>query len=64
MDLQHKSKLCVYKELKCDLGFEEYLQHVKGPSSTCRLFLKFRSCTKDFLRSRVDMLRGVGPGMS
>ena len=25
MALQHKSKLCVYKELKRGVGFEEYL---------------------------------------
>ena len=27
MALQHKSKLHVYKELKNEVGFEEYLQH-------------------------------------
>ena len=43
MALQHKSKLRVYKELKHGVGFEEYLQHVKGPYS--RLFFKFRSGT-------------------
>ena len=36
MALQHKSKFHVYKELKREVGFEEYLQNVKGPSS--RLF--------------------------
>ena len=43
MALQHKSKLRVYKELKCGVGFEEYLEHVKGPSS--RLFFMFHSGT-------------------
>ena len=43
MVLQHKPKLRVYKELKCGVGFEEYLKYVKGPSS--RLLLKFRSGT-------------------
>ena len=38
-----ESKLRVYKELKCGLGFEEYLKRVKGPSS--RLLLKFCSGT-------------------
>ena len=43
MPLQHKSKLHVYKELKGEVGFEEYLKHVKGPSS--RLLFKFCSGT-------------------
>ena len=42
MGLRHKSKLCVYKELKYGVGFEEYLKYVKGPPS--RLFFNFRSC--------------------
>ena len=41
MALEHKWKLCVYKEQKRWAGFGEYLQCVKGPSF--RLFLKFRS---------------------
>ena len=41
MALQHKSKMCVCKELKRGVGFEEYLKYVKGPSS--RLLFKFRS---------------------
>ena len=43
MALQHKSKLRAFKELKRAVGFEEYLNHVKGPSS--RLLFKFRSGT-------------------
>ena len=43
MALRHKSKWCVYKELKCGVGFEEYLRYVMGPPS--RLFFKFRSGT-------------------
>ena len=43
MALQHKLKLRVYKELKHEVGFEEYSKHVKGPSS--RLLFKFRSGT-------------------
>ena len=43
MALQHKSKLRVYRELKQEIGFEEYLEHVKEAPS--RLFLKFRSST-------------------
>ena len=40
---QHKSILCVYKELRWEIGFEEYLEYVKeGPSS---FFLTFRSGT-------------------
>ena len=41
--LQHKLKLRVHKELKCGVGFGEYLKCVKGPYS--RLFLRFRSGT-------------------
>ena len=38
--LQHKSKLQVYRELKREIGFEEYWKYInKIPS---RLFLKFR----------------------
>ena len=29
MDLQHKSKLHIYRELKREVGFEEYLEYVK-----------------------------------
>ena len=43
MALQHKSKLCAYKELKRGVGFEEYLKYVKGPSS--RLLFSFHSGT-------------------
>ena len=61
MALQHKSKLHVYKELKCGVGFEENLKHVKGPSSTCTctLRLKFCSGTHGLLRSWVGMLKGA-----
>ena len=47
MDLQHKLKLHVYKELKRGVGFEDYLKNVKGLSS--RLLFKFRSCTHGLL---------------
>ena len=30
VDLQHKTKLCLYKELKREVGPEEYLGFVKG----------------------------------
>ena len=43
MALQHKSKLRVYRELLLEIGFEEYLEYIKGVPS--RLFLKFRSST-------------------
>ena len=43
MVLQHKSKLRVCRELKREIGFEEFLEYVKeSPSSS---FLKFRSGT-------------------
>ena len=43
MALQHKSKLRIYKELKQEVGFKDYLEYVKGAPS--RLFFKFRSGT-------------------
>ena len=43
MALQHKSKLHVYRELKREVGFEDYLEYVKGEPS--RLFFKFRPGT-------------------
>ena len=43
MALQNKSKLQVYRKLKWDIGFEEYLEYVRGKPS--RLVLKFRSGT-------------------
>ena len=43
MALQHKCKIQLYRELKQDIGFEVYLEYVKGASS--RLFLKFLSAT-------------------
>ena len=36
MTLQHKSKLRVYRDLEWEIGFEEYLEYVKGAPS--RLF--------------------------
>ena len=39
MALQHKSKLRVYKDLKREVGFEEYLEYVKETPS--RWFSKF-----------------------
>ena len=33
MALKHNSKLHVYKELKQEVGCEEYLEHIKGPLS-------------------------------
>ena len=35
MTLQHKSKLRVYRELKQEIGFEEYLEYVKEVPSRC-----------------------------
>ena len=39
MALQHKSKLCIYKEVKQEVGFEEYLEYVKGANSKCVILL-------------------------
>ena len=38
MALQHGSKVCIYRELKREVGFEEYLEYVKRAPT--RLFLK------------------------
>ena len=43
MTLQHKSKLRVYRQLKHEIGFEEYLEYVKGAPS--RRFFKFHPGT-------------------
>ena len=43
MALHNKSKLRVYRELKREIGLEEYLEYVKEALS--RLFVKFRSGT-------------------
>ena len=31
MALHHKSKLRIYKELKLGVGFEEYVEYIRGP---------------------------------
>ena len=58
MALQHESKLRLYKELKCDVGFEEYLQHIKGPSS--RLFFNFCSGTHGLFEELGRHAKGSG----
>ena len=58
MALQHKSKLRVYRELKREFGFEEYLTHVKGAPS--RLFFKFRSGTHGLFEELGRHARGGG----
>ena len=47
MALWHKSKFQVYRELKQEIGFEEYLEYVEGAPS--RLFLKFCSGTNGLI---------------
>ena len=63
MALQHKSKLQAYKELKWEIGFEDYLKYVKEAPS--RLFQKFCSGThglSDELGRHAK--RGWGTGVS
>ena len=55
MAFLHKSKLQVYRELKQEVGFEEYSQYVKG--APIRLFFTLCLGTMDCLRSWVGMLR-------
>ena len=59
MVLQHKSKLRVYRELKQEIGFEEYLEYIKGARS--KLFSKFRlGIPMGCLSNWVGMIRGGG----
>ena len=46
MALEHKSKLQVYRKLKWEIGFKEYLEYIKGALS--RSFLKFLLGTMGF----------------
>ena len=57
--LQHKSKLHFYRDLKTEVGFEEYLKYVKGADA--RLFFKFRSGTHGLFE---ELGRHVGRGGS
>ena len=59
----YRDSLRVYRELKREIGFEEYLEYVKGAPS--RLFLKFRSGTHAMgcLRSWLG-IRGWVTGVS
>ena len=42
MALQHKSKLCPYRELKREVGSEEYLEFVKGaPSDFLKISFRY-----------------------
>ena len=46
MALQHKSKLQVYREVKWEIGFEEYLEYVQETPS--KLVSKFHFGTHGF----------------
>ena len=59
MVLQHKSKLHICREVKREVVFEDYLEHVKGVAS--RLFSKVQ-LLMGCLRSWVGILIGVGHG--
>ena len=41
----------VYKELKCGVGFEDYLKHVKGP---------FLGCFLSFVQLPMDLFKELG----
>ena len=56
--LKHKSKMCLYEELKQEVGPEECLEFVKGAPS--RLFLNFVQVPMGRLRNWVGMLIRVG----
>ena len=53
-----QSKLHVCKELKCGVGSEEYLKHVKGPFS--RLLLKLSSSTQGLFDELSRHAKGGG----
>ena len=58
MALQHKSKLQVYRELKEEIRFEEYLEYVKWAHS--RMLLKFRWDTSGLFEELGRHDEGVG----
>ena len=58
MALQHNSKLGTYRELKQEVGFEEYLEYVKEASS--RLLSKFHSGTHGLFEELGRHAKGVG----
>ena len=62
MTLQHKSKLCVYKEWKRVVGFEEYFKNLKGPPFG--YFLSYVQVPMDFVRSWVGCQEEWDSGMS
>ena len=51
-------EITVYRELKQEIGFEEYLEYVKGTPS--RLFLKFCSGTHGLFEGLSRHVKGVG----
>ena len=59
MYLQHKSKLLVYSEVKREVVFEEYFEHINGAHS--RLLLNCVQIPMEFLKSWVGTQRKVGP---
>ena len=60
MALQHKSTWRFSRELKREIGLEDYLEYVKGTSS--RFFKSFFRVPMGCLRSLVDMLTRMGQG--
>ena len=59
MALQDKSKLQVYRELKWEIGFVQYLEYVKGAPS--RLVFKFCSGTHGLFEELGRHANGGGP---
>ena len=58
MGLKHKPKWWVYRELKQEIGFEEYSKYVKGAPS--RLFLMFRLGTHGLVEELSRHAKGDG----
>ena len=56
--LKNKSKLWVYRELKQEIGVEEYLEYAKRAAS--RLFFKFRSGIHGLLEELGRQCKGGG----
>ena len=57
MALQLESKFQVYRELKWEIGIDEWLEYLKGALS--RLFLKFHSSTHKLFEELGKHTKGV-----
>ena len=61
MALQHKPKLRVYRELKQEIGFQKYLEYVKGAPSTLFLHVCSVQVTNGLFEELGRHAKGGGP---